>query len=297
MKAFVLIICCLIGTRSLKAQQIVYHPFPDIKAKWVVTTMKMEPNMNIITYDDGYSVKEDTLINGLRYFKFIQIPGLWQSTGFDLYRQDTAQKKIFFRDLANNNDFLIYNFNWQVFDTVNFYSSDYSAGCSFGIIYEIDSILDGIDNTYRKIFKLYNDENTTPGGILFSEYTDGLGYNFGPNQAFFYTEGLIYRNLTCFTVLSSDTCTLTTSTQQQIKKNGVNAFPNPASETLNIQSASSFNKINIYSSIGCLINTIELTDLRKEFSLNLKELNTGVYMLHLSSKYADSISTLKFIKN
>ncbi len=297
MKAFVLIIYCLIGTWSLKAQQIVYHPFPDVKAKWVVTTMKMQPNMNIITYNDVYSVKGDTLINGLRYFKFILTPGLWQSTGYDFYRQDTAQKKIFFRDLANNNDFLIYNFNWQVFDTVNFFNTSFSAGCSYGIIYDIDSILDENDNTFRKIFKFYNDNNSTPLGTLYSEYTDGLGYNFGPNQAFFYTEGLIFRDLTCFTVLSSDTCYVLSLNEQQTEKNAINAFPNPALEILTIQAASFFNKINIYSSIGSLVNTIELPDFRKELSINLKELNAGVYMLHVISKQDDNISTLKFIKN
>lgn len=299
MKLFLLIISCLIGTWSLKAQQIVYHPFPDVKAKWVVTTMKMEPNMNIITYDDQYAVKGDTLIDSLRYFKFKTKGGYFLGSNWDIffYRQDTLEQKIWMRDFGNNTDFLIYNFNWQIGDSVHFFDIYSNVACTHGVIYDIDSIIDETDSTYRKIFKLYNDENTTPGGTLFSEYTDGLGYNFGPNQAFFYTEGLIFRNLTCFTVLSSDTCTLTTGSQQQIEKNGVNAFPNPASETLNIQSASSFDKINIYSSIGCLVNFIELPDLRKEFSINLKELNTGVYMLKVISKQANTFTQIKFIKN
>ena len=299
MKLFLLIISCLIGTWSLKAQQIVYHTFPDVKAKWVVTTMKMEPNMNIITYDDQYAVKGDTLIDSLRYFKFKTKGGYFLGSNWDIffYRQDTLEQKIWMRDFGNNTDFLIYNFNWQIGDSVHFFDIYSNVACTHGVIYDIDSIIDETDSTYRKIFKLYNDENTTPGGTLFSEYTDGLGYNFGPNQAFFYTEGLIFRNLTCFTVLSSDTCTLTTGSQQQIEKNGVNAFPNPASETLNIQSASSFDKINIYSSIGCLVNFIELPDLRKEFSINLKELNTGVYMLKVISKQANTFTQIKFIKN
>jgi hypothetical protein len=180
---------------------------------------------------------------------------------------------------------------------VFFFDNGFSVACNYGIIYGIDSILDENDNTYRKVFKLFNDENTTPGGTLFSEYTDGLGYNFGPNQAFFYTEGLIFRDLTCFTVLSSDTCYVLSLNEQQTEKNAINTFPNPASEILTIQAASLFNKINIYSSIGSLVNTIDLPDLRKEFSFNLKELNPGVYMLHVISKQADSISTIKFIKN
>jgi hypothetical protein len=297
MKELVLIVCCLLGASCLKAQQIVYHPFPDVKAKWVVTTMKMEPNMNIITYNDQYSVKGDTLINGLRYFKFTVIDGLFSQFSLYLYRQDTAEKKIYLRDLVNNSDFQIYNFNWNTGDTVFFFDNGFSVACNYGIIYGIDSILDENDNTYRKVFKLFNDENTTPGGTLFSEYTDGLGYNFGPNQAFFYTEGLIFRDLTCFTVLSSDTCYVLSLNEQQTEKNAINTFPNPASEILTIQAASLFNKINIYSSIGSLVNTIDLPDLRKEFSFNLKELNPGVYMLHVISKQADSISTIKFIKN
>jgi hypothetical protein len=297
MKAFVLIVCCLTGTLSLKAQQIVYHPFPDVKAKWVVTTMKMEPNMNINTYNDQYSVKGDTLINSLRYFKFKTKKYNWTSDGIEYYRQDTIEKKIYKYDINSNVDFLEYSYNWHINDTVYFFDTFSIAACSYGIIYGIDSILDENDNTYRKVFKLFNDENTTPGGTLFSEYTDGLGYNFGPNQAFFYTEGLIFRDLTCFTVLSSDTCYVLSLNEQQTDKNEIKTFPNPASEILYIQAASLFNKINIYSSIGSLVNTIELSDLRKEFSINLKELNAGVYMLHVCSKQANTISTIKFIKN
>ena len=126
MKELVLIVCCLLGASCLKAQQIVYHPFPDVKAKWVVTTMKMEPNMNIITYNDQYSVKGDTLINGLRYFKFTVIDGLFSQFSLYLYRQDTAEKKIYLRDLVNNSDFQIYNFNWNTGDTVFFFDNGFS---------------------------------------------------------------------------------------------------------------------------------------------------------------------------
>ena len=301
MKALILIVCCLIGTRSLKAQQIVYHPFPDVKAKWVVTTMKMESNMNIIFYDDQYAVKGDTLINSLRYIKFRAKGGYFLGSSWDIfyYRQDTLEQKIWIRDFGNNTDFLIYNFNWQIGDSVHFFDIYSNVACTHGVIYDVDSIIDEADSTYRKIFKLYNDENTTPGGTLFSEYTDGLGYNFGPNQAFFYTEGLILRYLSCFTTLSSDSCYETLSIKEPLieKNQSISIFPNPSSQFLNIQTSFLFNKINIYTHLGQQLNSFNFPNYESNFIINIENLNNGIYLIQVCSTNEKFQNAIKFIKN
>lgn len=60
-------------------------------------------------------------------------------------------------------------------------------------------------------------------------------------------------------------------------------YPNPSNGNFSIETKSGLDKINIYSQIGSLVKTIEISDQANKVDVNLKSLQKGIYLIELQS--------------
>jgi len=65
--------------------------------------------------------------------------------------------------------------------------------------------------------------------------------------------------------------------------NAAAVYPNPSKGIFTIQSKSNLNKVNVYSQTGAFVKTIELQSGEKSIEINLKGLQTGIYLLELQN--------------
>ncbi len=161
-------------TLSLYSQTNVYHPFPDSNAVW---------NFNYQSYcfsqgqaNDNYSIviSGDTIIKNQTYLKlhtpFVQalsIGGCGSRTiGYKgAFREDIANKKVYFVPPLDSTEKLIYDFTLQVGDLINGYLQLHSPDT----VLSIDSVLVG--NSYRKRWLINRCYNIS--------YIEGIGSTYG----------------------------------------------------------------------------------------------------------------------
>ena len=60
-------------------------------------------------------------------------------------------------------------------------------------------------------------------------------------------------------------------------------YPNPSNGNFSIETKSGLDKINVYSHIGSLVKTIEISDQSKKVDVNLKSLQKGIYLIELQN--------------
>jgi len=80
-------------------------------------------------------------------------------------------------------------------------------------------------------------------------------------------------------------------------ENGITMYPNPALNKVTIKNSNNvkLDQLAIYDVYGRLINTIDLRDMQQEKIINVSDLTSGIYMLHLQSNGART--TKRLIKN
>jgi hypothetical protein len=65
--------------------------------------------------------------------------------------------------------------------------------------------------------------------------------------------------------------------------NATAVYPNPSKGIFTIQSKTSLNKVNVYTQTGTFVKTMELQSGEKSVEINLKGLQTGMYLLELQN--------------
>jgi hypothetical protein len=160
MKAFVLIIYCLIGNLSLLAQTNVYHPFPDSNATWASTYDDINPGYS---YDRFY-LDGDTIMEGRIYNKVYNFINWNQRNFVGGIRQDTTEKRVYAKlssylyplypatvpPFQDTSDCLLYDFNLQIGDSIKIPSTYWFYGYLY--VNNIDST--EIEGNYRKYWVL-----------------------------------------------------------------------------------------------------------------------------------------------
>ena len=75
---------------------------------------------------------------------------------------------------------------------------------------------------------------------------------------------------------------------------GIAIFPNPTDSQVTISNATGIQleKVAIYDVNGRLINTIDLSDMQQEKTIDVSQLATGVYMLQIQSENESTVKRL-----
>ncbi len=294
-----------------------YTPIPDSNAVWMQGTglYNAYPNHPVATCDGPLSFGTDTVINSRIYHRLYgQQVCNWLNTylsppppgtivsGTDYYpfslryifRQDTAQRKVYLYDPYTHRDTLLYDFNLVVGQV---YPPTFVAQSSLNLTVTSQYTIALGGNPHR-VWMLGN--GTRPDVVYLIE---GVGTSQGFGTQFlipgFESENFLH----CFTrdgnVLfsnwgpghfkqlpfpSNGICDVTLSTKNLEKENeSFVFFPNPAEKAINIQSSVPVVAYRVFDLTGreLLAEKIEAS---KSFEIDLTTLHPGVYFIRIQDK-------------
>ncbi|MBA3649828.1 MAG: T9SS type A sorting domain-containing protein [Chitinophagales bacterium] len=166
------------------SQSTIYHPFPDSGAMWTTADIEVPGCIINPCEYEYYTVGVDTLFENLHYHKLLEGSLQFNPPNepvynaphftYHLLREDTLNKKVYFRDVFGDNDDLLYDFDLQIGDTLP--DGYISSKAQQVYVLGIDSVLIA-DGSYRKQFKL----NSVLYGTIHDSLTliEGIGYTGG----------------------------------------------------------------------------------------------------------------------
>lgn len=194
LKYFFILFALGFYAQNLSAQ-LSYTPFPEGEAVWHVAYWEDECPIPFPCRFDQYAYKGDTMVNNLTYHRLYytyQVFGEVTQGGYKgLIRQDTAQKKVYYFPSNEPGEYLLYDFNLQIGDTL---PVTYNHGALDEMVVEnIDTLL--MNGAYRKSYRLlppnYNGDTTL--------LIEGIGATSGLINALGTSNGWErYSLLTCF---------------------------------------------------------------------------------------------------
>jgi hypothetical protein len=305
MKKLILAILIL-SAASVKSQTNMYHPFPDSSAFWNV---RYSWYYGSDSHQEYYSItfSGDTIINSTAYHQLI-VPGIqsfhssgpwgnssfWDSAGYyaGSIRQDTAIRKVFFVPPNDSIEWLLYDFNMEVGDTLKGYLVD-SSSVTY-IVQQVDSYF--VDNSYRKTWGYY-------GNSFF--LIEGIGSMGGLIERFIDMDPVASEtyNVQCFvqndsTVFpeSGSSCEMITSVyEKNTQQFSIAISPNPLSIDAKVQLSPQFfnSEMFIYNQLGVLVYHEKIIQ-ESIHHFNRKNLASGIYFMQFINKKAEA-ATLKFV--
>ncbi len=264
---------------SANAQTNVYHEFPDSNAVW---------NFHMTAYcfwngnaDEYYSISisGDTVINNITYHN-LTTPYVESystgvcgpaNTGNGSIREDVAARKVYFVAAGETTEYLLYDFNLQVGDSVPGYTQRFGR---YDVVQVIDSVLVG--NEYRKRWKVNTCYNIS--------IIEGIGWSYGINvQSPGCNTDLADYSLTCFsqngqTLYPStvNNCQLITSVAAVDSKRTLHIYPNPSKGMSSVELTNgTISEIQVFDISGLLVTTLEPGGSQ----IDLNHLAFGTYLI------------------
>lgn len=273
---FRLLFLFITGSFFLKGQTSVYHPMPDSNAVW-----NFHCSQTCLGITDEYysiTVPSDTVVKGNSYHKLyvayvMASPTLCviNNAGYKgAYRDDTLMKKVFYVPSSDTTEYLLYDFNLQVGDSVRGYLQ--SCCGPLDKVISIDSIL--IGGIYHKRWYVNNNY-----GIYFIE---GIGSTYGLIKPSLGSADGPFYYLDCFqrnghwqypdSTASCDQITLMNSVNNDAAQ--INIFPNPASNKIRLNTEA---ELKLYDIAGHEILNA------KEKEIDVSNLEAGIYFVFVKT--------------
>ncbi|MEO6305702.1 MAG: T9SS type A sorting domain-containing protein [Bacteroidia bacterium] len=290
MKNLFLAILFLI-TLNTFGQANVYKPFPNVYGNWHLRTTVYPNQTQGPTFDSLFHTAGDTILNTSTYKKVNKIffgngccppsvntiytGGVYAFA----YRNDSLNKKVYIVPKNSPVEYLWYNFNLSIGDTIkNCYSvyTGSSLQCSL-IVNNIDSVL--ICSKYYKRY-IFNTAFATEFLI------EGVGFTTNFIRADIDNCTFEPDRLSITQASSKDAC-LNLSVKSNLQ-NSISAkiYPNPANEIMNIELNSSVKNLEV-SLTDMLGRSNVLKDLESDnnnFSIDLSAFANGIYIIKIRSE-------------
>ena len=288
MKNIFLILGFLFIVISVQAQQ--YVPFPKSGAAWLQTWVDGS-SRPISGYTELIALEKDTTINSISYIMLSSVrrydsntPAGWVYGFYNAWRgamREDSSKHIYFYNLSENKEYLLYNFNLKVGDTL-----PKGINNEYGNIFisSIDSIL--LNGAYHKRFGL-----TRPNSGLNNPYVfiiEGVGSTFGLISELMQPFEQVH-TLRCFTKgieqvypEFSANCIFYLGYNENFEdKTKLNIFPNPSTGQLTIQTQSIFSDsyICVRDVLGRIVHQEKLQFPNQ--NINISSQPKGLYFVEL----------------
>lgn len=264
-----------------------YIPFPTDNSTWTTVMQFWDFSNPSYSYENA-KTNGDTLINGYQYTKINRINS---SNCFIRENNGLVYCKYSNNSPFDTTEYLLYNFNLKVGDTIQMPMAGYEIHYYKGHVESVDSLL--IGNIYHKRIGI-NAE-----GWSHFDFVQGIGS----------LQGLLYpeipwvdwtAELTCFSkndtifALNGNGTTSEGDCWQKVNVNEceiskLTIFPNPTKGLINI-TGQTVSKSELYTISG---QKVLETKLHK---LNLEKYNNGVYLLKIYFP-DESVENIKIIKN
>ena len=264
--------------------------FPTSNAAWVNSFYEYElmngiPIKKHLVFDNMFvALDADTVVNQQTYNKIIKNESIY----YGALREETG--RVFFIPKDSLQEFLLYDFTVQTGDTLHqVYMEDPGGDAAIKedlVVSYVDSSLVG--GVYRKQFFLDND----------GYWIEGVGCQYGlfvfPYIMVSYWEA----ELTCmsigeFTVYpeAGNTPCAKVSSVEEVIKADFTVYPNPANESLFIESISlrDNQQVKIYNQLGKLVLNSE----HKNGSVDISTLPAGLYFIELEYQEGSRVKLMK----
>jgi len=203
--------------------------------------------------------------------------------------REDGQKKIYYYDYNDLTEYLLYDFNLSVGDTLPL---SYINQPNTNIVSGIDSI--DINGQYHKRFLIADAFYPT---LAYAAYIEGVGSTLGLLGGQFHETVLpldVFSKLICFSENGSSTmidtlidpaqCDLYSGTAPDlVLKSELHIYPNPCLDKVTIQSASPLEQIILYNSLGNKIDSWKTSSDLKE--IDLINVHPGLYFLQVIAGY------------
>lgn len=286
----ILLIFFLIVSKFCFGQSAVYHPLPDSNAYWTETSFWLYPGPPITPVYATYTVfmEGDTVINSQVYTKLYE-NGAYGAFGPQIFythvykgafRQDIAAKKAFIVFPSGSTESVLYDFNLNVGDTINF-------NVPSNVVLDIDSVLVG--GAWHKRF-LLEDLGWGGTGLIDTNYAliEGVGSTLGLLQPIVtpFENG---SHLECFSHINvsyppNTNCNFHTSITEVPDPNSFNVYPNPASDFILIPPVrtSRFEIINATGEVVLARN--ESFDKNTSSLIDISDLRSGLYIIRTENR-------------
>jgi hypothetical protein len=245
-----IILLCISVSTQVQAQK--YVPFPEHGALWYETFQDDSGPPTGFSYH--IKQEDDTMINGISYILLSTVKQKRERDQYGIYytayykgmygamREDSS-KRVYFYDLKEKTEHLLYDFNMKKGDTIPEYIR-YSANYK---IIAIDSTL--IEKSYRKRYSVGIDSNRDPVAYIIEGIgsTQGLTNRITPQFEIFYSLGCFSLNKKqVFPDTSNYSCEIIVSVNKLVKKDvNFTIFPNPTTGQFTIQTQSIFGESDI----------------------------------------------------
>lgn len=302
-----------------------YIPIPDNNAVWMqgAGLYNAYPNHPIAACDSPLSFGTDTVINAITYHRLYgQMICNWLNTysspppagtivsGTDYYpvslraifRQDTAQKKVYLYDMFSHRDTLLYDFGNLVVGQP--YPATFTAPSYLNLSVNSQYTITLGGNTH-KVWKV---GTVTEPNVV--DIIEGVGSSQGFNsQILIPFESMNYLN--CFskagnvlfsnssaifyslTFPSNGICDITLNTTEQEKETDkLLFFPNPTDKVIHIQSPTPLIAYRVLDLTSRELLT-EQFSARNNIDIDLTTLNFGSYIIMVQDKLG--FETTKFV--
>ena len=278
------------------AQTDIYYSFPTSNAFWGDDGGNLF-NTNLC-YNTRYGIIGDTLIDGISYKKIFS---LYDSTLTNpqskYYVSIREENKKIYTVIGNHPETLLYDFNLQAGDTINYnYSLSFNQTDSFSrFVDKVDTVLLK-DGKYRKRW-IFIPLSNPPNYSTVDTVIEGIGSICGigllnPLKNAWATNGDYFKFI-CFK--QNDTvfylnnpncdhcfCKLLTSMNEIHEQLKINIFPNPFSEITTLKCDIYFTDatLYIYNLLGQQLSQIHEIN-GNSFTFNRMNLKSGLYFIQM----------------
>lgn len=286
---------------TLWGQTTSYQPMLATNNTWHVLRQLL-PTEPIKT--QYYLTTGDTLLAGKNYKKIaIDYLGLRQEIGG--LREETATKKIYFRDFPTNTEFVMYDFSLSVGNQFEAKEYDINSGlCCISKFIRLDSIKSLPLNTLNRVY--YFSQQGTSNKVVWVEGVGSLaGIMYAGSAPIVNTVGELNcaQKNTLFTYRSNyyfnngNQCTLLIG-NDKVSETAyqVELFPNPLhTAIMHIQTdAPDITTAELYSVLGEKIKTYHLDS--QYTDLNMATLPAGIYYVRLYDSQYTTLFVKKILK-
>lgn len=259
---------------------------------WQQSSSCAVPAPCIRTEQYNYYTNGDTSIHSLVYKKIykkgqgtfnwmspLPNPGCWGTYSYidtvPSYFLRSAGKQMFLRQPSDTSEYLLYDFNLAVNDTLPVSYNNYATDVT---VTAIDSIYTPYG--YRQRFAL--------AGNTWAQYLlEGIGHSLGlieplqiPLECGFDLDCFGLNDTAYYPVLGP-TCNLTVGITEFYSSTGIIVYPNPAHDQLFLKSDIPLTGVTIYNTLGEIVLDKQVTD--RTATIDIARLDNGVYFILLVS--------------
>jgi hypothetical protein len=298
-----IVLFALLLTIPTKSQE--YIPMAVEGAHWIIATDRIETPWLV---DDlwEYYAQGDTMINGETYkkvyFRQLEItqepPPFVPAGDYELtacIRDDMVQRLVYAIHLTGINDFCPQNEEFVLYD----FSVSINDTADFCLIPDFDlCVIDTILPGYHLGFpsKWYYTNCLADGG-----YYEGMGSSYGLLEPMFAPvkscgSKYIYRSYMYYYCRESPCDLIVSVPEIQSEANGIELFPNPARDIININFSTTDigDEIRIYDLFGQLITKLRTEPVTGEYQFDLSSFPAGNYLV-VCSEGNEVIARKKFV--